>query len=303
MKKVECMRRIRVMISTLKEGFVGIWKNRSMGLASLTTISLALLILGSVIISMLTMNQAVKDIEGKVNLVNVYLENGIQEDKTKKIEQFIKQKDGIKDLKYVSNKQAMENFSKSLDDKTLIEGMESAFPASFEITLKNVNDAEQYVREFQKIDGVEKVSFYKDLIAKISNASRIVKYAGSIVVAILVMISIINISNTIRLTVYARRKEIAIKKNIGASNLVISAPLVVEGIFFGIIGAVVAFLACYYLYRYGYLRYNKTVYGLISTYLVPPVMIRWDLLKIFISLGIGIGAFGSVLSSKKYLKI
>lgn len=63
-----------------------------MGLASLTTISLALLILGSVIISMLTMNQAVKDIEGKVNLVNVYLENGIQEDKTKKIEQFIKQK-------------------------------------------------------------------------------------------------------------------------------------------------------------------------------------------------------------------
>ena len=89
------MRRIRVMISTLKEGFVGIWKNRSMGLASLTTISLALLILGSVIISMLTMNQAVKDIEGKVNLVNVYLENGIQEDKTKKIEQIIKQKDGI----------------------------------------------------------------------------------------------------------------------------------------------------------------------------------------------------------------
>lgn len=106
----------------------------------------------------------------------------------------------------------MENFSKSLDDKTLIEGMESAFPASFEVTLKDVNDAERYVREFQKIDGVEKVSFYKDLIAKISNASRIVKYAGSIVVAILVMISIINISNTIRLTVYARRKKLPLRK-------------------------------------------------------------------------------------------
>lgn len=303
MKKVECMRRIRIIFSTLKEGFVGIWKNRSMGFASTTTISLALLILGSVIISMLTMSQAVKDIEGKVNLVNVYLENGVQDEKITHIEKIIKGQSGVKDVKFVSSKQAMENFSKSLDDKTLVEGMESAFPASFEVTLKNVNDAERYVRDFKKIPGVEKVSFYKDLIYKISNVSRIVKFAGSIIVGILVLISIINISNTIRLTVYARRKEIAIKKNIGASNLVISAPLVVEGIFFGVIGAVVAFLLCYYLYRYGYLRYNKTVYGLISTYLVAPVMIRWDLLKIFISLGIGIGAFGSVLSSKRYLKI
>ncbi len=296
------MRRIRIMLSTIKEGFIGIWKNRSMGIASLTTISLALLILGSVLISMLTLNQAVRDIEGKVNLVNVYLEAGIQDKKAKEIQDIISKKEGIKDIKYISGRQAMENFSKTLEDKTLIEGMESAFPASFEITLKNVNDAEKYAKEFKRIDGVEKVSYYKDLIAKISNVSRIVKYAGGITVAILVIISIINIANTIRLTVYARRKEISIKRNIGASNLVISAPLIIEGIVVGIIGAVVAFLICYFLYRYGYLRYNKTVYGLISTYLVPPVMIRWDLLKIFVSLGIGIGAFGSVISSKKYLK-
>lgn len=296
------MEKIRIIKSTIKEGFKGVWENRSMGFSAILTIAMALFILGGVLISILTLNQSVKDLRDKLNVVNVYIDNNASDEKIKLIGEILEEMDGIESVKYISKQDAKESFSESLEDDSLIEGMDEAFPASYELVLKDISKADEYVGKLKYIDGVNKVSYFRDLVLRILSISRIVRIMGSVIVGVLIFISALNIYNTIRITVQSRSKEILIKKGIGASPMVISSPLVIEGIVYGIIGSIIGFLTIYYLYRYGYLRYNKIVFGMVSTYLVPAELIKFNMLKIFLSLGVAIGAVGSSLSSMKYLK-
>ncbi|MDY6065882.1 MAG: permease-like cell division protein FtsX [Finegoldia sp.] len=296
------MEKIRIIKSTFKEGLKGVWDNRSMGFSAILTIAMALFILGAVLISILTLNQSVKDFKDKLNVVNVYVDTDANDEKVKLIGDVISKMDGIESVKYISKERAKKSFSESLEDESLIEGMDEAFPASYELVLKDISQADKYIEELKGIDGVYKVSYFRDLVLKILNISRIVRIMGTIVVGVLLFISALNIYNTIRITVQSRSKEILIKKGIGASPTVISSPLVIEGIIYGIIGSLIGFLAIYYLYKYGYLRYNELVFGVLSTYLVPAELIKVNMLEIFISLGVAIGAVGSSLSSMKYLK-
>ncbi|NMB15125.1 MAG: FtsX-like permease family protein, partial [Gallicola sp.] len=104
-------------------------------------------------------------------------------------------------------------------------------------------------------------------------------------------------------TVFARSKEIQIKKYIGASNPMITSPFIIEGIVFGLIGSALAFVIVYLLYNYLFENYSRAVFNLISSYLIDPAMIMTNILIILITLGVGIGALGSIFSVRKHLEV
>lgn len=298
------MRRLRVFLSTLKEGFSGVWKHRSMGIASITSITLALIILGVITIATLTMNQAVIDVQAKIDEVDIMLDEGISIERIEELRKLIENNQDIASYEFLTSKDNMDQFREMIDvDDFMLEGMEDAFPPSFIIHMEDIAKTDKFVRSMKNEEGIYNIRYYQDVIEKIVKISHYVQYGGIIAVSILVLISILIISNTIKLTVLARRKEIQIKKYIGASNPVITNPFIVEGLLFGLFGSMIAFVTIYFGYEYFFEHYGKSVFNLLSTYLVEPRMIYRDILKIFLALGIGIGSLGSLLSIRRYLNV
>jgi cell division transport system permease protein len=124
-----------------------------------------------------------------------------------------------------------------------------------------------------------------------------------IIIAVLVFVSIFIISNTIKLTVTSRKREINIMKYVGATNSYIRGPFIIEGVFFGLVGAIISIAVVYFAYRYLYLNMNESFYNMFTFYLIPPESIISDISVIFLTLGAGIGAMGSMLSLKKFLNV
>ncbi len=276
------MKKIRIFFTTIKEGISGIWKHRGMGFASILSIVLALLILGVVIISTLSLKQAVGDIESKVDEIDVFIEETATDEDLANIKESIEKIDGVGSTTYKSKEDALNVFKKTIDD---------------------ISKSEDFVKTAKEIPGVGEIRYYQDMIEKVVTISEYVQYGGVVAVIALIIISILIISNTIKLTVVARKKEIQIKKYIGATNSVITRPFIVEGIVFGLIGSLIAFLLIYWGYKVFYTTYSKDVFNIFATYLVEPGIIYDNILIIFITLGVSIGILGSSFSLRKYLRV
>src|SRR5690606_3946013 len=130
-----------------------------------------------------------------------------------------------------------------------------------------------------------------------------VKTGGMLIVSILIFVSVFIISNTIKLTVTARKREISIMKYVGATNGYIKGPFIIEGVLFGLIGAALSLAVVYYGYDYFFNTVSDRLYVLFTIYLVPPKVLLKDISTIFVTIGAGIGALGSLVSLKKFLNV
>lgn len=298
------MRNFRIFLSTIKEGITGIWKNRSMGLASVISISLALIILGFILIATLILNQAVLDIQVRVDEVDILLEDNILEEDRLELERALEEDSRIQEVGFYTKEDNLLTFSETIDvDDYLLEGMEEAFPASYTVLMKDIKDTESLVKDLQVYRGIDNIRYYQDVIEKMVRISRIVQMGGAVAVGVLVVISILIISNTIKLTIFARRKEIMIKKYLGASSLVITNPFLIEGVIFGLLGSVISYFIVMYSYNFFVEKYSTRIFQLVSTYLIDPDLLSLDIAKIFLSLGVGIGSLGSIISIRRYSKV
>ncbi len=298
------MKSIRRFFAVVKEGFTGLWQHKSMGFASVLSMFLTLVILGFVLITVLNLNQAVVDIKDKVNEIEIFVEDSITGPKIDEMKNVLESQEGVQSVSYKSKEEALENFQKTLgEDGYLVEGMQDALPQSFVVEMGDIKKTDAFVRQVQSMEGVSEIRYYQDLVGRIVTVSTYVQYAGAAIVIILILISIITIFNTIKLIVFARSKEIQIKKYIGASNPMITSPFIIEGIVFGLAGSLLAFGSVYFLYKYLFENYSGAVFNLISSYLIDPSMIMINILIILIALGVGIGALGSIFSVRKHLKV
>lgn len=159
------------------------------------------------------------------------------------------------------------------------------------------------VKNINPIEGVESIKYYKDVIDKMMLFSNYIQIGGIAVVGILVLVSIFIIANTIKITVSSRKREINIMKYVGATNGYIRGPFIIEGILFGLVGAIIAMLIINFGYEYFFESVNDKFYVLFTVYLVPPASLLKDIAIIFTSIGVGIGGLGSIISLKRFLNV
>jgi cell division transport system permease protein len=213
----------------------------------------------------------------------------------------------VASVQKVSAEQAFDNLKASLgDDANVLEGFnETLASASFIVKLKNSQMSSNVMEQIKLIPGVRKVSYFQEVIDFISKFTYWINLVSLFLLLILLIISVFIISNTIKLTVFARRREISIMKYIGATDWFIRWPFVVEGILIGILGAIVAFLLTRYTYGTIEFRFNKDLTALSENFisLIKTGEISLRLLGYFILLGSGVGAIGSVISISKYLRV
>lgn len=303
---VDTSMRFKTFQNMIKQGFQGMWRNRSMGVASITSIAAVLVILGLVLILILSINNAVMETRTKFDEIQVFLEDELEDEELDNIEEEIARQEGVLSVIFHSRERGLEIMKEEWgEDSSLLDGLEEDNPLqdAYIIQLKDIEYADEVVKNINPIEGVESIKYYKDVIDKMMLFSNYIQIGGIAVVGILVLVSIFIIANTIKITVSSRKREINIMKYVGATNGYIRGPFIIEGILFGLVGAIIAMLIINFGYEYFFESVNDKFYVLFTVYLVPPASLLKDIAIIFTSIGVGIGGLGSIISLKRFLNV
>jgi cell division transport system permease protein len=224
-----------------------------------------------------------------------------------KIESEILSNDKIDKYTKVTKKEGFEELKEMLGyNKTLLADLDESFvPIKFVIKLKNPDESSIVADTLYKTPGVEDVRYPQQVIELISKASKWIRIVSGFLIVILLIVSVFIISNTIKLTVFARRKEIGIMKYIGATDWFIRWPFIIEGVLIGFVGAIVAFA----LLAYGYVtlenNINMDLSGISLGFirLISFKTIAFQTVGIYLITGLFVGGLGSIISIRRYLKV
>lgn len=297
--------KIKTFKYTVSESFKNIWRNGVMSIASTSSVAASLLILGLVFILIVNLNSITIGAQEQYDSIQIYLVEGISDLEVKSLGDKIKKMDSVKEIRYESKEDALKKMQDSWQQNGyLLEGLEAnPLPNSFEVRFNDLNVVPQVAETIKTLDGVEDVKFYRDIIEKITNISKMIQNVGLVIIFSLLFLSVFIINNTIKLAVNARRREINIMKYVGATNWFVRWPFFIEGTILGLMGSLVALMIVMGLYQYVYGIMASQFYALIAAYIVSPGEIFKDLLLIFGVIGTGIGALGSLMSMRKYLNV
>lgn len=299
------MRLLRKFYNTFLEGIRGIWNHKNLGLTSITSIFFTLFITGLIIIIVVTVNNMALQVQTKVNDVEIFIKNEATVVQLAELEEKINSIEIEKTVDFRTSEEALEIMKESWQDNAdLLDNVEAEglLPASFIVKLQDIDQADEFVEQIQNEEIVEDVNYYSDLVDQVSKLSNYTKLFGIILVIVLMVVSLFIIANTIRLTVISRVHEIAVMKNVGATNSYILIPFLIEGIFYSLLASILGYLAIYNLYSFVYHNFGIQIennYSILS--LITPETFKQSLLQIFLSLGFGIGVIGSIFSIRKYL--
>jgi Cell division protein len=285
----------------IKEGMRSIWVNRMMSFASVLVLCVCLVMLGTTFLTTFNISNFITELESK-NQIMVYLQKTVGPAGVGSIEKQIKATPNVESYVFLTQEQNFELSKKTLgEQKILLQGIDStAFPASFQVKLVDLTKYAQTVAAFEKIQGVDYVSRDQGLASIMTNIQKVVSIAGFWLFVILAVISLFIISNTIKLALFSRKREINIMKFVGATDWFIRWPFIVEGLIIGLISAVIALIAQYYIY-------TGLVEGIIRMINVTePISYGGQLYIIlpgFLLGGVLVGALGSVMSVRRYLRV
>ena len=284
-----------------KEGFRSVWVNRLMSLASITVLLACLVIIGTGAMLFFNINELL-DVVERQNVVMVYIKDEATELETSTVGLKIKAIDNVEECEFISREDAfasqLEQFG---DDATLFDGLDNPMPNSYKVTVKDLEQFDQTVSQIKKLDFIESVRENSDLSEKLLAIRRAVTYIGTALVALLFIVSVFIIANTVRITMYNRRLEISIMKAVGATNGFIRWPFVVEGVTLGIIAGIISFALVFAIYQ-AIVYFFSDVISIIGTKPVEFFKYGWYILGIFLGVGVFTGGFGSAVSMGRYLK-
>ena len=298
------MKIISNFLYSLKQGFKGIFSNKTMSVISVISVSSALIILGIVISIVLNINKFIEITKDDINEIRVSINNNLNESQIQKFEDDLGKIKGIKNIEYKSKEDAFDEMKKSWgDDSNLLEGVKNPLNDYYIVTVDNADNINSISNKIDKIEGTESIEYYQDIINNFLNISNTVRKFGSILIVCLLIVCLVLISNTIKGRVYSKREEIQILKYVGASNNFIIAPFIVEGFIIGAIGSLLSIVVCISMYGYILEKVTTLLNNMFKEMIIPTEMIFLNLIGVLSLVGIIIGVLGSALSVKKHLKV
>jgi len=288
-----------------KESVKSIWRNKVMSLASIGSVMSALLVIGIFLILVLNVDYLAQKLESQVE-IKVHLVDGLSDNIIKDIQKEIEGLEGVKEIVFVSKDQALKEFSESLGENSyLLEGLEGDNPLSdsFVVTLVDPRLAPKVTLAIKAMSNIENVVYGKEILEKLLDITYFLRIGSLAIVGILFLISVFIISNTIKLTVFARRREIGIMKYIGATDWFVRGPFFFEGVLLGFLGSIISIsllaTGYYFLSRY----IEQQMFGLLVVSLMPFNEVLNTLIIALLIFGVIIGSLGSMISIRKFLRV
>ena len=286
----------------IREGFRSIGTHAFMSFASVTIIMACLIIMGSVSLLSVNIDELIKDLENQNEIVAFVDESISEVAEALEVEDGIWAVGNIASVDFVDRTEAMTNFMSQYDD-SLMEGIdETVFRHRYVIKLTDIALMAQTKAALENVEGVAKVKAHIEYANAFVSIRNIVTVISLALIVMLVFVSIFIMTNTIKLATFSRREEIGIMKMVGASNGFIRMPYVIEGFVLGGLGGVLAFFAEWGIYAS---LVGKVVTGLTGSFisLVPFERLAMPMLIAFAGVGVAVGVFGGINAIKNYLKV
>lgn len=276
-------------------------RNRTISFAAMLTVLITFFIFGTFTLLALNFNKSIEDIASQVE-IRVYLNDDIKLVDQREVEIKLKEQQGVADVIYESKDEAFLNLQDSLsDNKGILEGYDltnNPLPSSFIVKLDDPSYADSVAKAVEQMSGVESIRNQKEQIEKISAFVNVVQIVGIGLFIVFIGVSVFLIMNTIKLTVYSRRREVGIMKFVGATDWFIRWPFVIEGVIIGSVGAVLSSILLYFAYNG---IFNWIVSSMFIINLVSPAFVITTMLGGFFIGGIVVGAIGSIAALRKFL--
>ena len=286
----------------IKETYKSIRRNGFMSFASISTVAVSLLVLGMFLMIFLNTNNLAQYLESQVQ-VSVYMQDSATDKELAAVKEKLTKMPGVVKVTQVSKQQALERFKKRLGDQEQLLnslGKDNPFPNSFEVQVDSPERIKVLTPQLGQLPKVETAKFGQEVVEHLFQLTKILRFGGILLVVFLAMATLFIISNTIRLTVFARRREVIIMKYVGATDWFIRWPFLLEGMTLGFFGAVVAFILINSIYS-GLLERIHATLAFLPLLPTSPLLLYVDLFLLVA--GTGIGALGSYISLRKFLRV
>lgn len=278
-------------------------RNKTISVASMITVLITFFIFGTFTLMALNFNRAIEDVAEGVE-IQVYLLDDIMLVNQREIEITLREQPGVKDVVYESKDEAFLRLKESLaENEGLLQGYDlsnNPLPSSFIVKLSDASYAENIGTAVEGLTGVESIKNQQDLINTISSVVKVLQIIGIGLFVIFIGVSVFLIMNTIKITVYSRRREVGIMKFVGATDWFIRWPFIIEGIIIGAIGSIMSIVVLYFSYK---AVFEWIVSSMYITTIIQPQLILSTLLWMFLGGGILVGAIGSIAALRKFLVV
>lgn len=280
-------------------------RNKGMYFTSVLAITAMMLILGLFFVAFVNVNMFARSIEKDYNVIQVYVKDGSSKKITKSIGTTLSSTDGVDKVVFVTKDEAMESLRKKWGENGyLLENLpENPLPDSYMVYVSDKDAANSVAALAPDIEGVDDVVYYRDTIEKLAQVSHFIEMGSLIAMAFLIVVSIIIVANTIKLTVFNREKEIGIMKYLGATNWFVKAPFIWSGVIVGVLASFMATGLTHLIYTKLTGIIGSDITRIMSVSIVPAEQLTYILLAMFLCLGIGIGVIGSAISIRRFLNV
>lgn len=299
------MRNVRILGRNIRDGIKNVFRNFSLAFASISCITVTLIIVAVSIVGSWNVQNFTKLIRDDFTIV-VFVKNDATMEDENKIRAEIEKIDNVESIDFISKKEIMDSMKKSSQTFNNVmsswDENENPLDDTFQIRVKNdekISDTAEKIKQLEKVDTVK---YGEGMVESMVSIFKIVRYILIAIVLGLVIVTAFLIVNTIKITIFSRQEEIEIKRLVGASNMSIKQPFIIEGLIIGTLGSIIPIIVTIYGYS---ILYEKTGGKLFSQFikLVEPFPFSLYVSAILLVIGVTVGMFGSSRAVRKYLKI
>ena len=282
-------------------GLKNIWSHRLMSIASVGVLVACMLMMGIAVVLTFNIDNVVSTLEDQ-NVVLVFFDDEMSEEDAIVTCTKLQEVDNVKSVDFISKSEGLDRQKELMGNEyeELFNWIadENPLPDGAQVTMDDINEFDQTLVRLRAVDGVKSVRDQRNVAATLAAVRSIINKAGFWVIALLLVISLVIVSNTVKVTMYTRKLEINIMKAVGATNSFIRLPFIIEGMALGVIAGVLSTGLLYLLYKSA----EQTFFETFSTRFVPFTSFGWYVFGGFMLMGILIGSIGSALSISKYLR-
>ena len=300
------MRGIRTIKRYIRDAAKSVIRNFSLSLASISCIAITLIVVAFSLVISYNVENFTESIRKDVTMV-IFLDSKSTKDDASRIENAIKATGNVEKLTFKSKQQQAEETAKENEVFSTIikDWTDETNPLldSFELKVKDVDEIKHTAETIKKIDKVNTVSYGEEMVDQLITIFNVVKKVSIAAVLALIIVTAFLITNTIKLAIYARKREIEIMRLVGASNLAIKIPFVIEGLFLGFLGSIVPVIITIYGYTSLYDFFDGKLFSSALAKLIEPSPFVYLSSLLLTVIGILVGMFGSWQAVRKYLKI
>lgn len=285
----------------VKTAFLNIFRHLAMSLSAASAVTITLVLLAVFLVLAGNISLFTSSIEEDLSIHAVLSTEIKEEADIQAVEKAIQSIDGVKQVRYSTPEEELELYIEEQGEEfAMFRGEENPLTGAFFITVKKADQIASITKQIQQVEGIRQAVYGGTSVSDMINMLNTVRFGGMIFIILLALLALFLISNSIKMTIYARNREISIMRNVGATNGYIKVPFMLEGMIIGFVGSLIPCLITYFGYRYIFEIMGGQIFS--NMFRLQPVMpFTLEICAILIVAGMLVGLFGSFFSTTKYL--